>query len=172
MLVSFSCFCGFVCCKLQYINPCPLPESLSCFRQQVLQLHPRWDKLSVQPCPLASHPKPRCPAGTAPKPPCLPVPGEVRPLAGAIPEFLGPSRGSCPHLWGSISAPGRLQSSLGPGHQGAELSGSAGLGGSSAVMSPRLRSAFKATGAVVANQPVGGSGESPAGTAGIIGGSS
>lgn len=139
MLVSFSCFCGFVCCKLQYINPCPLPESLSCFRHQVLQLHSRW---ALRPAVSSRHPTQSRAARLAPP----------RGLRAYLCQekftlWLEPSLSSWGRAGAATLASGtasRRQAGSGarwvpaPGSRAG--SGSAGLGGSSAAMSPRLRS--------------------------------
>lgn len=151
MLVGFSCFCGFVCCKFQYINPRPLPESLSCFRHQVLQFHPgcrrgrRWDKLSspAVPCHALSHSTKAMLPSPARAPPWSPVLTCARRRVALWLEpslgSLGPRRGSHPRLWeqqlGSRQAPERAQAAQ-PG------SGSAG-DGEGAARSPWHRSGLQ-----------------------------
>lgn len=176
MLVGFSCFCGFVCCKFQYIIPCPQPGSLSCFRHQVPQLRPLrrrgwcWDEFCTPAIP--SHapripPKPRCPA----------LPG-AGPPGAAVLTCAGRSAALwLEHPWAAGAEPGQQPSPLGaaprPGAGWRAPRSRAGSGageGAAPQWAHGPTQAFK--GAVGANQPVGGSEDSPAGTAGIIGGSS
>lgn len=171
MLVGFSCFCGFVCCKFQYINPCALPESLSAVsdtRYRSFALAGGWAKPLVPAMPSRIPPCPETPGLTCAK----------KSVALWLETSLsspGPSQGSCLHLLEQHPCPSQAPELA---HQGSNLERQLRHGGDGAGASwwsgwaRGTAQAFGARGALGANQPVGGSGESPAGTAGIIGGSS
>lgn len=168
MLVGFSCFCGFVCCKFQYIIPCPQPGSLSCFRHQVPQLRPLrrrgwcWDEFCTPAIP--SHapripPKPCCWDGFCtpavpchapripPKPRCPALPG-AGPPGAAVLTCAGRSAALwLEHPWAGWGRAGAaaLTSGSSPSARGwlegtEEPGWQRGWRGSGAVMSPRPRS--------------------------------
>lgn len=146
MLVGFSSFCGFVCCKFQYINPRPLPESLSSF------WHQKYCSFTLaggeagaginsplQPSPAMPSRMPN-PARAPPRSPRAYLCEEkYRPLAGAIPELAGAEPGQPPSCGSRTWAPGRLQSGPQAAQPGSRSAGEA----EGAAMSPWHRSGLQ-----------------------------